>query len=204
MLPSAADGAPVLRVAALSTRLKDGRAREMRRRTLAIIGVALPVLIAFSRSPGSTALPAAPRRDPAAERFELGRAGHELRTGLANIAHRRHGPGPVVPSRNPFTFARRSQARPPAVAKRAPSAAPPRAATLSSTEPELTLIGTAQHQVQGHAERTAMIVYGEDALYFVRAGEMLADRYRVERIGDADVQLADVRNAGARHLFMLR
>ena len=137
--------------------------------------------------------------------IDVGRVGQQLRTNLAAVSERHRAGRHVVSRRNPFAFSAGAEEIPSALAATpTPAPAAPRVEGPPLTKPLLTLIGIAEDLVEGGRQRTAIMVDGEDALYFVREGETLENRYRVQRIGEADVQLADVANAAVRVLSLAR
>jgi hypothetical protein len=92
-------------------------------------------------------------------------------------------------SRNPFAFAPRSlpPSPPPSPVSIAPlPEAPP------DIPPSLSLIGVATTtRADGRAERTAVIAGPADALYFVREGDVVMTRYRVDAVLPDSVLLVD-------------
>lgn len=91
-------------------------------------------------------------------------------------------------SRNPFAFAPRSlpPSPPPPVSIAPLPEAPP------DIPPSLSLIGVATiTRADGRAERTAVIAGPADALYFVRDGEAVMTRYRVDAVLPDSVLLVD-------------
>ena len=176
----------------------------MRPSALVAVGVALPLLIALSRAPGGKPPPPAPRKDDGAVSIDLGRSGEQLRMRLATVSERPRAGQHAVSPRNPFAFSAGAEEVPQGVAQPNATGAASRVTDPPLAEPFLALIGIAEDQLEGNRERTAMIVGQEDALHFLREGETLEDRYRVQRIGEADVQLVDVTNADLRILSLAR
>jgi hypothetical protein len=92
-------------------------------------------------------------------------------------------------SRNPFAFAPRSLSpgpRPSPVTTAPPPEAPP------DIPSSVALIGVATTSgVDGRAGRTAIIAGPADALYFVRDGDTVMTRYRVDAVLPDSVMLVD-------------
>jgi hypothetical protein len=177
----------------------------MRPKALIAIALALPLLIAVTRTPHATPARESGRTPSADETIDLTAMSEELRMRLVAVRHLRASPR-VSPGRNPFTFRPGEQdARKPAAAGIAAAAAP-EVLDARRSEPTLELIGIAEHQVRGSAQRTGVITSGPggDGLHFVRAGDILVERYRVERIGEADLQLLDLVTAAGRQLSLAR
>ena len=113
-------------------------------------------------------------------------------------------PGPTAASRNPFEFGTA-----PAVQSAGtrgvtlPTAALPQpVGTAAAPEPALQLIGVAETQGPAGATRTGMLSTGAGDLIVVAAGDVVLGRYRVERVGDHSIDLADTTSGAARRLSL--
>jgi hypothetical protein len=122
-----------------------------------------------------------------------------VQSQAARLRQRLAGAPALQPSvRNPFTFAEHESvaASPSAVFPRAAQPAP---VTLNglAPDPELALLGVAE---EGET-RTAVIQSG-DELLMATEGEILADRYRVVKVGAEGVELVDLGTGVTRRLFL--
>jgi hypothetical protein len=89
-------------------------------------------------------------------------------------------------TRNPFEFGRPSKSPTGHGKRSSPAAVPPQ--TVS--QPVLTLVGVGERRALLGATRTA-VISGDGQLYVVKAGDMVAGRYRVDNIDSDAVTLRD-------------
>jgi hypothetical protein len=109
-------------------------------------------------------------------------------------------PAPQQPARNPFAFAQKP-VRAARSAAAAPSSAPAPLQPIV-TEPVLALIGLAEDESPEGPVRTAIISTGTGELFFVKAGELIGARYRVQRIGADALELIDLTTGAVRRLAL--
>ena len=141
----------------------------------------------------------APRADraagPQALAAEVSAQAARLRDRMAQA------PAPGANARNPFSFAARPTASAPAAVVHAAVADEP-APVFTAPLPPLTLMGIAEESTPAGPRRTAVIGGEGDALYMVREGDAVGDRYRVTKIGADAVELEDVLTKGYRRLAL--
>jgi hypothetical protein len=68
--------------------------------------------------------------------------------------------------------------------------------------PVFTLMGIAEESSANGPRRTAVIGGEGDAIYMVREGQTIGDRYKVSKIGADAVELEDLQTHGYRRLAM--
>ncbi|MGH9256278.1 MAG: hypothetical protein ACRD3C_17105 [Vicinamibacterales bacterium] len=104
----------------------------------------------------------------------------------------------AAPRRNPFRFAARTADAPDLAARGVPeaSASP---VDLTPAAPQVSLSGIAEEQVDGRAERTA-ILSSPAGVLLVREGEEILGYYRVTRIESEAVELTAVGDGATRRL----
>ena len=111
-------------------------------------------------------------------------------------------PAPTSASRNPFEFGAAAAAR--AAATRGVtlpiSSGPEPVGTAAAPEPALQLIGVAEAQGPDGAARTGMLSIGSGELIVVAAGDVVLERYRVERVSERSIDLADTSTGVGRRL----
>ena len=123
---------------------------------------------------------------------ELAEQTGRLKRGLATVT--------AVPrlARNPF------EAPPVVSAPALPEVnLPPPEVPPPAVAPELTLLGIAEDSEGGVVVRTAIIGGSGDALYFVKPGEMIDQRYRVTRMSSEAAEIIDV-GSQASYALVLR
>lgn len=136
-----------------------------------------------------------PRRSAEAEQLDVVAASVQsqalrLRERLASA------PAPQAPLRNPFTFAEREIAPPPAAPK-PPATQIPAFVQRLIAEPDLVLLGVAEEG----SVRTAMIGSG-DELLMATEGQTVAGRYRVGKVSADAVELIDLGTGATRRLSL--
>lgn len=139
--------------------------------------------------------PRAPRRS--ADAMQLDAVVLGVQSQASRLRQRLAGAPALRQSvRNPFTFAEQGNlaASPSPLVPRVAQPAP---VALNDPVTELALIGVAE---EGET-RTAMIQSG-DELLMVTEGEILADRYRVMKVGAEGVELVDIGTGITRRLFL--
>ena len=115
--------------------------------------------------------------------------GAELAAEIARLHERLHPTTePQQPSRNLFKFSR--SASPPGVAPPTLTTAEP-AAPARPAPPPLKLVGIAEDPGPNGPVRTA-ILSGLGQLFFVKEGESLGSRYRVQSLSGEVVELTDL------------
>jgi hypothetical protein len=161
--------------------------------TLVAIGGALAALVTSAATTGRRRAEIAPDDDRQTRSAEI--SGAALAAEIARLRERLHPTTtPQVPARNLFEFHLRSATR--AVA---PTAAVPAAVdeVPPPPPPAITLIGlAADPDVRDPSAtiRTA-IVSASGQLFLVKEGETVMSRYRVAKISEAGVELADLDTA---------
>jgi hypothetical protein len=112
-----------------------------------------------------------------------------------------HQPTPPVRRRNPFTFGAGVPPRaadaplPPGVSADSLPELP-----LPMPSSDLRLIGIAGAESPG-GQPTAIVTVGDD-LVLARAGDTIAGRYRVERVGEESLDVIDAVGNQPRHLSL--
>jgi hypothetical protein len=127
--------------------------------------------------------------------------GAELADEIARLRERLHPVAePQQPARNLFQFSSRAAASASRVDRQAPAVsevpAPPAPAA-----PPLTLVGIAEDPGQDGPIRTA-IISGPGQLFFVKEGDSIAGRFRVQRLSGEVAELTDLADSTIHRLAL--
>ena len=140
--------------------------------------------------------PRVPRRS--ADAMQLDAVVLDVQSQASRLRQRLAGaPALRAQVRNPFTFAERESGTAPSALFPRVAQPAPVAVNAPLPDPELALIGVAE---EGET-RTAMIQSG-DELLMATEGAILANRYRVVKVGAEGVELVDLGTGVTRRLFL--
>ena len=136
-------------------------------------------------TPGRTPVRQAAATSGAAETFDIADEASRLQAQVPRAVEYDE------PSRNPFRFGARQAARPAPPVEALEQDAPPAAVDAPILQPpSLRVAGIAVATVDGERIRTAILITPDGAVE-VREGATVGGRYRVTRIDDTAVELAD-------------
>ena len=111
-------------------------------------------------------------------------------------------PAPENSSRNPFSFGEVPRAPRAARTDADAPAGPVAPVPVVPPTPMLTLMGIAEESIIGGVRRTAVIGGDGDAIFMVREGDPVGDRYTVTKIGADAVELEDVLTRAYRRIAL--
>jgi hypothetical protein len=128
--------------------------------------------------------------------------GAELADEIARLRERLHPVAePQQPARNLFQFSSRAAAASSRVDRQAPAVSEVLPAPPAPAAPPLTLVGIAEDPGQDGPIRTA-IISGLGQLFFVKEGDSVAGRFRVQRLSGEVVELTDLADSTIHRLAL--
>ena len=128
--------------------------------------------------------------------------GAELADEIARLRERLHPVAePQQPARNLFQFSSRTAAASSRVDRQAPAVSEAPAPLPAPAAPPLTLVGIAEDPGQDGPVRTA-IISGLGQLFFVKEGDSVAGRFRVQRLSGEVAELTDLADSTIHRLAL--